>query len=168
MHELFDLISGSETGALLAGTLVLPANKTQLEKNPNQKNALFANASMEYFKENAQYLYKSQTLEWYWSALIVAIFVIIFSLLTFYFLSKYLNPKKGYEKSCNHLLSHLKQELQEVEPDLQDNNLPMSPETSRKQLTKMMRHEKNIVLRQVMYKINLSHSSKDKDRVIRE
>ena len=45
-HELFDLISGSETGALIAGTLVLPANQTQLLSNPNQKNALFANASM--------------------------------------------------------------------------------------------------------------------------
>ena len=53
MHELFDLISGSETGALLAGTLVLPANVTQLANNPNQKNALFASASMEYFKDNA-------------------------------------------------------------------------------------------------------------------
>ena len=35
MPELFDLITGSETGALIGGTLVIPANSTNADKRIN-------------------------------------------------------------------------------------------------------------------------------------
>ena len=50
MAEIFDMIAGSETGAILASTLILP-NKD--EKSVDyQPNAFFADKVIEFFKSN--------------------------------------------------------------------------------------------------------------------
>jgi patatin-like phospholipase/acyl hydrolase len=56
MTELFDLIAGSETGAIIASTLVLPND----DKTSTQKNKYFASTSQEWFKANVDTLYKDR------------------------------------------------------------------------------------------------------------
>lgn len=53
MTELFDLIAGSETGAIIASTLTLKNDKAG-----QQKNRFFANKAIEYFEATADSLYK--------------------------------------------------------------------------------------------------------------
>lgn len=106
MPELFDLITGSESGALIAGTLVYPANTTELaEKRINQ---MFADETMKHFRENAQKLYISQSLPWYTNMLIILIFIFVMSSLTYMCLSKKLDAKQGYEKSVDNVALHIK------------------------------------------------------------
>ena len=57
MHEIFDLVSGSETGAIIASTLALPnLNETT---NIEQKNAYFANHTTQWFDNHVDELYKN-------------------------------------------------------------------------------------------------------------
>ena len=51
MPELFDMIAGSESGALIAGALVVPANETQQD---DQINRWFANDTMRHFMEHSE------------------------------------------------------------------------------------------------------------------
>ena len=54
MTELFDMIAGSETGAIIASTLTLKNSDAASQ----QKNRFFANKAIEYFEETADSLYK--------------------------------------------------------------------------------------------------------------
>ena len=54
MAELFDYIAGSETGALIGSTLMIPAEGALAD---NQINKYFASDTMQYFKENSRDLY---------------------------------------------------------------------------------------------------------------
>ena len=62
MPELFDLISGSETGAIIAASLNIPTDdKTKKDVHGNvQINKFFANKTSDLFRVNAQNLYKDQ------------------------------------------------------------------------------------------------------------
>lgn len=55
MPELFDLIAGSETGAIIASSLVLP--NTDAKTKSTQKNAFFADKSKTWFEDNVDTLY---------------------------------------------------------------------------------------------------------------
>jgi len=56
MPELFDMIAGSETGAIIATSLVIP-NKDVAEAKAGQKNQYFASESMKWFQDNTDTLY---------------------------------------------------------------------------------------------------------------
>jgi len=58
MHEIFDMVTGSETGAIIASTLVLP----NTDKTSPQKNMYFATTAREWFEKNTQELYHNQRL----------------------------------------------------------------------------------------------------------
>ena len=62
MPELFDLISGSETGAIIAASLNIPTeDKAKKDVHGNvQINKFFANKTSELLRVNAQNLYKDQ------------------------------------------------------------------------------------------------------------
>ena len=56
MPELFDMIAGSETGAIIASTLLI---KNEDPKTmASQPNKYFVNKSKEYFIDNVDFLYK--------------------------------------------------------------------------------------------------------------
>jgi len=55
MPEIFDLVAGSETGAIIASSLVIK-NEDPKTKN-EQINANFADKSKEWFEENVDILY---------------------------------------------------------------------------------------------------------------
>ena len=55
MHELFDMIAGSETGAIIASSLVLP--NTNATTSSIQKNEYFADTSKQWFKDHVDTMY---------------------------------------------------------------------------------------------------------------
>lgn len=55
MHELFDMIAGVETGAIIASSLLTPNEDP--ETFETQKNKYFANHTMKFFQENTKSLY---------------------------------------------------------------------------------------------------------------
>lgn len=58
MPELFDMIAGSETGAIIASSLLIKNdNPATMDIQPNKH---FVDRSMQYFVNNVDYLYKDQ------------------------------------------------------------------------------------------------------------
>ena len=70
MPELFDMIAGSETGGIIASSLVLPCptgDKT-CESNPEvngKKVRYFATTALDWFSENVDELYVDRQM-WWW------------------------------------------------------------------------------------------------------
>lgn len=62
MPELFDMISGSESGAIIASSLMIPSDdKTKTDSNGNtQINKYFASKTSEFYTVNAKKLYIDQ------------------------------------------------------------------------------------------------------------
>jgi len=54
MPELFDMIAGSETGAIIGSSLVVPASDS---KSLGRYNEHFAESSVDFFQNNAKILY---------------------------------------------------------------------------------------------------------------
>lgn len=79
MTELFDAISGSETGAIIASSLVV--------KNPDasssQKNKYFSTESIKYFVDNTDVLYIDTRMTAGIKFLFTAIFIILFSAIAY-------------------------------------------------------------------------------------
>lgn len=82
MPELFDMISGSETGSLIGGALVIPND------DPNTKdtriNKWFASDTTKFFYDESATLYKDQEMPAGWSVLVFLSSIIFFSALTYY------------------------------------------------------------------------------------
>jgi len=55
MPELFDMVAGSETGAIIATTIVLP--NTNTSSRDNQPNKYFADTAVDFFSKNVDILY---------------------------------------------------------------------------------------------------------------
>ena len=55
MHEIFDMIAGVETGAIIASSLLVPNDDD--ESKDFQQNKYFANETMELFKKNSKSLF---------------------------------------------------------------------------------------------------------------
>ena len=62
MTELFDLVAGSETGAIIAIKLMLPNDDS--ETKAEQKNKYFADHSVAFFKENVDVYPNKQDIWW--------------------------------------------------------------------------------------------------------
>ena len=61
MPELFDIIAGTETGAIIGSSLVIPGNNTKDEYLVRN----FADASKNFFEEYSSELYVSQKLNFW-------------------------------------------------------------------------------------------------------
>jgi hypothetical protein len=94
MPELFDFITGSGTGGIIAGALVVPGNDPQ-----KQINMHFADATSNFFKTNAKKLYTSQEIPVVWQIVITVVFSMIISLIVFACLRSKFNSKKGYSST---------------------------------------------------------------------
>lgn len=82
MTELFDLIAGSETGAIIASTLVL-ANDDAATKD-TQKNKYFASTSQQWFKANVDTLYKDRQMPAFLKIVITVLFMSVLCAVVFF------------------------------------------------------------------------------------
>lgn len=88
MPELFDVIAGTETGAIIGASLVIPGDEN-LVRN-------YANESMEFFKLHSSDLYVAQELNFWQDALVTLGFAAILACSVFACLRKkyYIDPLK--------------------------------------------------------------------------
>lgn len=82
MTELFDMVAGSETGAIIATNLVLPNDDA--DTKAEQKNKYFADHSVAFFKENAD-VYRDKQVPWwmkliFWAAAVLFIVCLAYGL----------------------------------------------------------------------------------------
>lgn len=82
MPELFDMISGSETGAIIASSLILP--NTDEATKTIQKNKYFANKSVEWFEKHVDVLYRDSQMNIYLKIFITILFIGVFGWLAYY------------------------------------------------------------------------------------
>jgi len=83
MPELFDLIAGSETGAIIASSLVIPKDKDSKDDWPNK---YFAERSVNFFKEHGENLYHTNSLPtWIKIIIIMGLITIIGATIMYWF-----------------------------------------------------------------------------------
>lgn len=104
MPELFDIIAGTETGAIIAGSLVIPGKNT----SENDFVAMYAEDSKRFFKNHAKDLFVSQELSFWWNLLISSVFALLLAMLVFSCLRKYykIDPRKVKHLSEVQLMIH--------------------------------------------------------------
>ena len=78
------MIAGSETGAIIASSLLLKNTDT----TSDQKNMYFADRSMEYFVNKVDYLYKDQQMPLFLKALITLFTIAVISSLSYLYTEK--------------------------------------------------------------------------------
>lgn len=59
--EIVDVVAGSETGALIASTLLMPHIATAADKNPDQINERWANTTTQWFMDEINTFYYDYT-----------------------------------------------------------------------------------------------------------
>ena len=82
MTELFDYISGSDTGAIIAGSLLLKNTDTATLAE-GQNNKYWANESVKWFEDNVEVLYRDARMPVALQVFIIIFFVILFTYLVF-------------------------------------------------------------------------------------
>ena len=109
MPELFDIIAGTETGAIIAGSLVIPGENT----SEDDFVAMYAHNSKEFYRHQSKNLFVSQELSFWWNILISAVFASLLSVLTFACLRKYfkIDVRKVKHLSEVQLMIHFQTEI---------------------------------------------------------
>lgn len=104
MPELFDMISGSESGAIIGSSLMIPNDNKTPDSNGNiQINKYFASTSSNFYEDKAAELYIDQHLSMFWQLLITLSAIIIDSALVWYCLHLKFKPAEGYEEKIEQL-----------------------------------------------------------------
>ena len=119
MPELFDIIAGTETGAIIAGSLVIPGKN---EKGEDDFVAMYAHNSKMFFQEHSKNLFVSQELSFWWNILISVVFAFLLAALVYACLSKQfkINPRKVKHISEVQLMIHFQKEIASGEMHHQD------------------------------------------------
>lgn len=99
MPELFDMIVGSETGAIIAAALVIPNS----DSSSPQINKYFANTTSEWFRIYGPHLYTSKGMPMWANILIVIAVILINGAIVYFIMHYYLRPKAGYVEALDHL-----------------------------------------------------------------
>lgn len=109
MPELFDIIAGTETGAIIAGSLVLPGKNT----SENDFVAMYAENSKEFYRQHSKNLFVSQEVGFWWNLLISVVFASLLAMLIFICLRKYfkIDPRKVKHLSEVQLMIHFQTEI---------------------------------------------------------
>jgi hypothetical protein len=86
MPELFDMLAGAETGAIIASVLSVPND----DASSSLKSKYYAQTAVDFFEKNVDTLYKdsemSLALEWFFIALFLILFgAVAFKLAEYYF-----------------------------------------------------------------------------------
>ena len=92
MVELFDMLAGSETGAILASTLAIKNDDAKL----NQANKYFADKVVSFFDENMDTIYKDKDFDAWVYILIICISMVFFGVISYFLTQKIFNIK-GFE-----------------------------------------------------------------------
>ena len=104
MPELFDMISGSESGAIIASSLMIPNDNANPDSNGNvQINKYFANTTSNFYATKSKELYIDQSLPQYAQWLITIAAIVIDSALVYICLHHKFKPKDGYEEKIEQL-----------------------------------------------------------------
>ena len=79
MYELFDMMAGSETGAIIAATLVVPND------DPNNKleNKHWSTKSSSFFKENVDILYQESNMPESIKSILSLVFLVLVGVVAF-------------------------------------------------------------------------------------
>ena len=83
MHELFDMVAGSETGAIIATTISLPNDNSTTKAT--QANKYFADTAVNWFAENVDTLYRDQQMPIWFRIIIELIFMSLFGFVAYWF-----------------------------------------------------------------------------------
>lgn len=102
MPELFDMIAGSDTGAIIASTLVVPKQPGTDESKDWKINQFWAKSSMEFFMSNSE-LWESTSLSIWWQLLITILLSVSMGSICFMCIRRKLNPRPGIVKKINSL-----------------------------------------------------------------
>ena len=92
MVELFDMLAGSETGAILASTLTIKNN----DPKKNQINKYFADTVVKFFDDNLDSIYKDNDFDYWVYMLIICISMTFFGVIS-YFITQKIFKIKGFE-----------------------------------------------------------------------
>lgn len=92
MHKLFDMVAGSETGAIIAAILAQPKETGSTEAKYN------ASRAVEYFRDNTNEYYRNSELAPGWKAFIYIIGILIFGTAAYFSAYYYFNRGKPNER----------------------------------------------------------------------
>ena len=95
MHELFDMIAGSETGGIIATMLSIKNDDQQTQHI--QKNKYFAEDAVKFFEKNVNDLYKDYAFP-VWGRILLIIIVICCLMCGFYACVKKIFNIEGISK----------------------------------------------------------------------
>lgn len=95
--ELFDSIAGSETGAIIASALVIPAQKKNAVEDLIIWNENYAVDVKKWFFENTDRLYKHYKINVLWKVLISLIFTATFGFITYKLVERHFEDPLFYE-----------------------------------------------------------------------
>ena len=73
MPELFDFIAGSETGGIIASTLVIP--NMNATTNSTQKNKYFATTALDFFDKNVDKIWHDNKVPLFTRILIIGVII---------------------------------------------------------------------------------------------
>jgi len=79
MYELFDMLAGSETGAIIASTLVVPTD----DPNAKLKNKHWSTKSNSFFKENVDVMYQESNMPESIKSFLSFIFLVLVGVIAF-------------------------------------------------------------------------------------
>ena len=94
MPELFDMISGSETGAMIGATLVIPNDDPSTKST--QINKYWAQTMSDFFYGNTSKIYVDQNMPFWLNALLVIFLMVLVCTATYCCFNKRYKRTPGY------------------------------------------------------------------------
>ena len=88
MTEIFDIIAGTDTGAIIAGSIAY--------NDPNSDEINYVSKAMNFFEEHGEEYYKARKLGAGWQIMITSIFSLFCGCICFCCLRNKYNPKPDY------------------------------------------------------------------------
>ena len=99
MPELFDMIAGSDTGAIIGGNLIIP----NPDQSSSQINANFADKTTKFFLDYHSQLYVGKTMPFFWKLIITLFFTVGTTFLVNKGLKWRYGTKQSYEEKIDRL-----------------------------------------------------------------
>jgi len=142
MPEIFDMIAGSETGAMIASSLVIP-NDNPLTKD-TQINKYFADTTSSFFWNFASSLYVDQEMPWLLNLMIKSICIALISGVTYYCLHRKYKLKPGYQEK----IDNLQQMISKKREQKSDENIEHKEHNDK--IQSLLEKDSDLVLHKIM------------------
>ena len=105
MPELFDFIAGSETGGIIASSLVIPNDDSAT--NATQKNKYFATKAVDFFEKNVDVIWQDKKVSIWARILIIGVILSLICTGVFYLVNQYFRYE-GFEERVEQLQKLIK------------------------------------------------------------